>query len=79
MTGYIDDFPPGYLNGVYVVGMPTVLITNPLTSVALYTASHPQAMRSIAGGVGELAPPQKRKTPKKRGVAGPAIEAPQRG
>jgi len=45
-----------------------------LTQLALY----PQAIRSIAGGVGELAPPQK-KNPKKRGVAGPAIEAPQRG
>jgi len=32
----------------------------------------PKAIRSIAGGSGERVPP-------KRGVAGPAIEAPQRG
>jgi len=38
----------------------------------------PKRCVSIAGGVGEHVPPQKGTRPQ-RGVAGPAIEAPQRG
>jgi len=42
---------------------------------------YPKAIRSIAGGSGELVPPTGcgAAPHEKRGVAGPAIEAPQRG